>query len=173
MSRTSACSTTCGRRTMISREGTRLAFKTHFRLTKCLSCCRLRWSTTAWTHVFSGRSSRTVRRASADAATRQCYTCYCAAICMLKPAKNCDKRQAIGGEALRTCYEDRAVVRMWGRTSSWTAHARVKSRIWRSSELPSLPLPDWQTVSFFMQESWLVARVVSAETLCITVLGSA
>jgi hypothetical protein len=52
--------------------------------------------------LFS-RSSQAVRRASADAAMRQCYTYCCVAISMLKLARRCGKQQATGGETLRTC----------------------------------------------------------------------
>lgn len=65
--------------------------------------CKLGQSTAGSTPVSSGRSSQTVRRVGADAAMRQCCTCCCAAICMLKLAKHCGKQQATGGVTLRTC----------------------------------------------------------------------
>jgi hypothetical protein len=64
-----------------------------------------RRSTAGSTPVCSGRSSQIVQLVSADAATRQCYTCCSAAVCMLKPSKRCGKQQETGGGTLRTCWE--------------------------------------------------------------------
>jgi len=54
----------------------------------------------------------------------------------MEPANRSVKQQVADGVMRRICWYDGVRVKILGRGSSWTAHAKVKIGIWRPLELP-------------------------------------